>query len=120
MDIEKIREYCLSFPEVTEEFPFDEVNLVFKVAGKIFLILPLDAVPFSVMVKCDPALAIDLRERYEDVVPGYHMNKKYWNTVYLSDRLDDDLIKSWIFHSYKEVIKKMPKYKREQLENLIK
>lgn len=120
MDIERVREYCLSFPDVTEEFPFDEVSLVFKVSGKIFLILPLDAVPMAILVKCDPDLAIELREQYADVVPGYHMNKKYWNMIYLSDRLSNNLIESWIYHSYQEVIKNLPKYKRVRLEGLMK
>ena len=119
MNIEEVREYCLSLPEVTESFPFDQQILTFKVADKIFLFLPLDALPAFVMVKCDPGLAIELRERYAEVQPGYHLNKKYWNSVYLSERLDSELITSWIFHSYQEVIKKLPRYKRKQLEEQI-
>ncbi len=111
MDIEQVREFCLEFSGATEEFPFDEVTLVFKVEGKMFLLLPLDADQPSVMVKCDPDLAVELREKYADVVPGFHMNKKYWNTLYV-DRLDKELVKSWILHSYCEVIKKLPKYKQ--------
>ena len=119
MNIEEVREYCLSLPEVSESFPFDEETLVFKVAGKIFLFLPLDAMPVFFMVKCDPVLAIELRERYAEVQPGYHLNKKYWNSIYLSERLDSELITSWIFHSYREVIKKLPQYKRKPLEEQI-
>ena len=78
MDIETLREYCLTFADVEETFPFDDVSLVFKVKGKMFLLLPLDA-PEWVSMKCDPERAIDLRERYAGVAPAWHFNKKHWN-----------------------------------------
>jgi predicted DNA-binding protein (MmcQ/YjbR family) len=81
MNIEQIREYCLKKKGVSEEFPFDEETLVLKVMGKIFLIAPLQLVPLSVNLKCNPEKAIELREEYESVKPGWHMNKRHWNTV---------------------------------------
>jgi predicted DNA-binding protein (MmcQ/YjbR family) len=81
MNIEQIREYCLKKKGVTEEFPFDEETLVFKVMGKIFILASLDSIPLQFNLKCDPEKAIELREEYEAVQPGYHMNKRHWNTV---------------------------------------
>ncbi|MCP9612745.1 MmcQ/YjbR family DNA-binding protein [Coprobacter tertius] len=115
MDFETLREYCLSFPEVTECFPFDESTLVFKVSGKMFLYTDLEDGEHWFNVKCDPEKAIELREKYSFVIPGFHANKKYWNTVRM-DGVRDDLLQEWIFHSYTEVIKKLPKSKREELE----
>jgi len=99
MNIEDLREYCLSKPDVTESFPFDEDTLVFKVFGKIFVLTSLTP-PFSINVKCDPELAISLREMYSFVIPGYHMNKKHWNTVMIDDTVSDSLLLEWIDHSY--------------------
>ncbi len=79
MNAEEIREFCLSMAETTESFPFDDTTLVFKVAGKIFALLNLEG-ELSINLKCDPELALNLREHYDAVLPGYHMNKKYWNT----------------------------------------
>ncbi len=81
MDLAQFREYCLSKPRATEETPFGPDTLVFKVGGKIFAIAPLDEVPARANLKCDPDLALELRDRYEQVRPGYHMNKKHWNTI---------------------------------------
>jgi predicted DNA-binding protein (MmcQ/YjbR family) len=103
MNIEELRNYCLSKKAVTESFPFDENTLVFKVAGKMFLLTDLvDA--FSMNVKCDPEYAVELRERYSSVLPGYHMNKKYWNTVMIEGSVDDKILKSWIDDSYDLVL----------------
>jgi predicted DNA-binding protein (MmcQ/YjbR family) len=99
MNIEILREYCLSKKDVTESFPFGDDTLVFKRSGKIFLLSNLDGDP-SVNIKCDPALAIELRERYSSVVPGYHMNKKHWNTVMLDGSIPDGEVFKWIDHSY--------------------
>jgi predicted DNA-binding protein (MmcQ/YjbR family) len=99
MDIESLREYCLSMEDVTESFPFDDETLVFKVGGKIFVLLSLEG-ELSINLKCDPALAIELRERYPSVTPGYHMNKKHWNTVIVDGSVPDKEIFSWIDHSY--------------------
>ena len=83
MNIEQIREYCLKKKGVTEEFPFDEETLVFKVMGKIFLLASLDSIPLQFNLKCKPEKAIELREEYEAVRPDYHMNKRHWNTIIL-------------------------------------
>lgn len=110
IDLESIRDHCLKKEgKITEEFPFDEEVLVFKVFNKIFLLTNVNAVPLTVNLKCDPERAIELRERYEDVRPGFHMHKKYWNTVDLSGSLPDRLVYEMIDHSYDEVVKKLPK-----------
>jgi len=99
MNIETIREYCISKKGVTEGFPFGEDTLVFKVNGKIFALANLDG-ELSINLKCDPAFAIELRELYSSVTPGYHMNKKHWNTVILDGSVPDKEIFEWIDHSY--------------------
>jgi len=99
MDIESLREYCISKKGATESFPFGEDTLVFKVTGKIFALVNLDG-DLSINLKCDPTLAIELRERYSSVTSGYHMNKKHWNTVLLDGSVPDKEILSWIDHSY--------------------
>jgi predicted DNA-binding protein (MmcQ/YjbR family) len=99
MDIEILREYCISKNGSAESFPFGDNTLVFKVKEKIFALVNLDG-DLSINLKCDPALAIDLRERYSSVTPGYHMNKKHWNTVLLDGSVPDKEVFSWIDHSY--------------------
>jgi predicted DNA-binding protein (MmcQ/YjbR family) len=111
MDIESIREYCLSKPGAEETLPFGPDVIVFKVAGKIFLLLPLDNEQLSFNVKCDPALAEELREQYHAVQPGYHMNKKHWNTIIVDGSVPVKLLKEWIDHSYMLVIPKSRKKK---------
>ena len=118
MHIEDFRNYCLSKKAVEETFPFDEVTLVFKVMGKVFAITGLEHEEFRVNLKCDPEYAIELREEYEDVQPGWHMNKKHWNTVYFENGLSDDFLRSLIDHSYDMVVKKLKKADREFLNNL--
>jgi predicted DNA-binding protein (MmcQ/YjbR family) len=103
MNIETLREYCISKPDVNEGFPFGEDTLVFKVKGKIFALANLDD-DLSVNLKCDPLFAIELREKYSSVSPGYHMNKKHWNTVLLDGSIPDLEVFSWIDHSYNLVI----------------
>jgi predicted DNA-binding protein (MmcQ/YjbR family) len=105
MDIETLREYCIAKKESTESFPFGEDTLVFKSEGKIFALVNLNG-DLSINLKCDPGLAIDLRERYSSVTPGYHMNKKHWNTVMLNGTVPDKEIFGWIDHSYDLVIGK--------------
>lgn len=100
MDIESIREYCLSKPGAEETLPFGPDVIVYKVSGKIFLLLPLDAEQLSFNVKCDPALAEELREQYPAVRPGYHMNKKHWNTIVVDGSVPGTLLREWIDHSY--------------------
>ncbi len=99
MNAEDIREYCLSKPGATESFPFGDTTLVFKAGQKIFALLRLDY-PLSVNLKCDPEKAIQLRERYPAIKPGYHMNKKHWNTIEMENLWEDTLVKSLIDHSY--------------------
>ncbi len=109
MDIEELRTYILQKPAVTEGFPFGEDTLVFKVDEKIFLLTGLDSAPLKFNVKCDPDKAIELREAYPDsVLPGYHMNKKHWNTVVVDGRLSKKQLKEMIDHSY-ELVKKKKK-----------
>jgi len=105
MDIESLRDYCLSLQDVTESFPFDATTLVFKVKGKMFLLTDLEG-QLTMNVKCDPELAIELREHYSCVKPGYHMNKKYWNSVEIDGTISDKLLIEWINHSYDLVAKK--------------
>jgi predicted DNA-binding protein (MmcQ/YjbR family) len=105
MDIEQLRDYGLSKPGAEECFPFGPDTLVFKVNGKIFLLATLDKQPLQFNVKCDPEKAIELRERYACVVPGYHMNKKLWNTVIVNGTLSTEQLKEFVDHSHQLVIK---------------
>ncbi len=108
MNIEELRDHCLLKPAVTEGFPFGEDTLVFKVAGKIFLITSFqEGDRFN--VKCDPELAVELRERYTEVQPGYHMNKKMWNTVFMNGSLTRKQLLEMVDHSYNMVIMGLPK-----------
>lgn len=118
MDIEFLRSYCMAKPGVTEEFPFDESTLVFKVMGKIFLLLPLDELTLQFNVKCEPSLAIELREQYSCVSPGYHMSKKMWNTIKPDGTVDDRTLLEWIDHSYQEVVKGLTKKLQVALNQL--
>ncbi|MCC2599086.1 MmcQ/YjbR family DNA-binding protein [Sphingobacterium sp. FBM7-1] len=111
MNIEDIREYCLTKQQVSEELPFGPDTLVFKVCGKVFLLVGLDQVEsLSFNVKCDPDVAIELRLNYsETVIPGYHMNKKHWNTVYCNRQLSDERLRTFIDDSYTLVCNSLPK-----------
>ncbi|MFD2863566.1 MmcQ/YjbR family DNA-binding protein [Mucilaginibacter antarcticus] len=108
LNVEELRDYCLAKPVVTEGLPFGEDTLVFKVAGKIFLLIGLEKGD-RFNVKCDPELAIELRERHPEVQPGYHMNKKLWNTVAMDGTLTRKQLLEMIDHSYAEVVKSLPK-----------
>ncbi|MES2427048.1 MAG: MmcQ/YjbR family DNA-binding protein [Bacteroidota bacterium] len=108
MNIEELRDHCLEKPGVTEGFPFGEDTLVFKVAGKIFLLIGLEQGD-RFNVKCDPELAVELRERYTEVQPGYHMNKKMWNTVFMNGTLTRKQLLEMVDHSYEQVVKSLPK-----------
>jgi predicted DNA-binding protein (MmcQ/YjbR family) len=105
MTEEDIRDYCLAKPGATEGFPFGPDFLVFKVKNKVFLLLRLDKHPITFNVKCDPAKAIDLRERYPAVQPGYHMNKKHWNTIIVDGSLTTKQLQSFVDDSYGLVAK---------------
>jgi predicted DNA-binding protein (MmcQ/YjbR family) len=120
MDIESIRKFCLSKPEVTEDFPFGEYTMVFKVSGKIFLLASLDDIPLRINLKCDPEMAVDLRERYESVLPGYHMNKTHWNTVIIDGSVPGTEILNWITDSYLLVINSLRKNERERIYRQLK
>lgn len=106
MNIEEVREYCLLKQNVTEGFPFGETVLVFKVAHKIFALLALDDIPFSINLKCNPEKAIELRVQHASIVPGYHMNKKHWNTVICDGTIPGNLLREMIDDSYSLVVKK--------------
>lgn len=108
MDIVELRDYCISKPNVTEGFPFDEDTLVFKVNGKMFALTNLTG-DLTINLKCDPEKAIELREMYPAVEPGYHMNKQHWNTVRIDGSIPTNLIKEWIDHSYSLVNKRKSK-----------
>jgi predicted DNA-binding protein (MmcQ/YjbR family) len=112
MDLAKFREYCLSKPRTTEGTPFGPDVIVFKVGGKMFALASLDEVPTTANLKCDPDLALELRDRYEQVRPGYHMNKKHWNTVEIEGGIPDAELRKMIDHSYELVVKRLPNAKR--------
>ncbi|NHA07615.1 MmcQ/YjbR family DNA-binding protein [Mucilaginibacter sp. HC2] len=115
MNIEELRDYCLQKPGVTEGFPFGEDTLVFKVSGKLFLLIGLEnGNRFN--VKCEPELAVDLRERYSEVQPGYHMNKKMWNTVYMDGSLTHKQLCEMIDHSYDQVVLGLSKKLQAELK----
>lgn len=114
MNIEYYRQYCLTKKGTTEEFPFDNRTLVFKVGGKMFALTDVESFE-SINLKCDPERAIELREQYSAIIPGYHMNKKHWNTVVLDGSLRDSLICSLIDDSYLLVAGSLPKKDREKL-----
>jgi len=111
MNIEEIRIYCLSKKQTTEGLPFGDDTLVFKVKGKMFALMNLEG-ELRMSLKCDPEEAIRLREKHDAVIPGYHMNKKLWNTVIADGSITDQLIKKWIDDSYKLVVSKLPKKDR--------
>jgi predicted DNA-binding protein (MmcQ/YjbR family) len=115
MNIEELREYCLSKKGVEESLPFGPDALVFKVLGKVFLITILNEHPLQFNVKCEPENAITLREQYPCVLPGYHMNKKHWNTVIVDGSVSDSLLQSWITDSYNLVLNKVPRKQRESI-----
>ena len=115
MDLKEFREYCLKKPGATEGTPFGEGVLVFKVAGKIFALAALDEIPVTVNLKCDPDLALELRDRYEQVRPGYHMNKRHWNTVEIDSGIPEAELRKMIEHSYDSVMRALSKAQRDQL-----
>jgi predicted DNA-binding protein (MmcQ/YjbR family) len=115
MNIEQLRDYCIALPAVTEEFPFGPETLVFKVKGKVFLLCGLDREPLQFNVKCDPDTAVELREQYDAVRPGYHMNKKHWNTVLVNGSLSLQQLRQMIQDSYKLVVQSLPRKEREGL-----
>jgi len=115
MNIESLRDYCLAKPGVAETLPFGPDTLVFKVMDKMFLLIGLDD-PVNFNVKCDPAKAIELREEYAEVQPGYHMSKTHWNTVSMIGRLTETQLKDMIDHSYSLIVASLPKAKQALLK----
>ncbi|HAG15887.1 MAG TPA: MmcQ-like protein [Bacteroidales bacterium] len=118
MNLEEIRTYCLSKAGTTESFPFDEVTLVFKVKNKMFALLSLDE-PHAISLKCNPEKAIELREKYPAILPGYHMNKMHWNTLLTDGSLSPKLVEEQINESYDLIVNSLPKKLKEELKNEI-
>ncbi len=114
MNVEEFRIYCLSKAHVTEEFPFDESTLVFKVMGKMFALTGLEDPEFKVNLKCDPDRSVELRERYESIRPGWHMNKLHWNTVHVDGSFSDQFFLELIDHSYDLIVQSLPKKIRDK------
>jgi predicted DNA-binding protein (MmcQ/YjbR family) len=115
MNIEELRDYCLSLKGATEDFPFDKTTLVFKVVGKIFCITDLES-KFSIALKNDPEKNVELREEFPAVKPGYHLNKLHWNTIEIDGSMSDDLLKNLIDESYDLVVLKLKKDEKQKLK----
>lgn len=105
MNVEELRSYCLSLEQVTEDMPFDDETLVFKIGGKIFCLASLTG-ECTISLKCDPEEALEIRERFTAVTPGFHLNKKHWNTITIDGSISDSMLKVWIRQSYKLVVAK--------------
>ncbi|MFC2187895.1 MmcQ/YjbR family DNA-binding protein [Fulvivirgaceae bacterium LMO-SS25] len=117
MDIEFYRDYCLQKPGVTESFPFDDKVLVFKVMNKMFALADVDLFE-SINLKCDPERAVELRESYPAVQPGYHMNKAHWNTISMDGSLSDQMLCELIDHSYDLIVASLPKKLKQELDEM--
>ncbi|PIF01701.1 MAG: MmcQ-like protein [Maribacter sp.] len=118
MDIEEFRDYCIAKKGITEEFPFDRNTLVFKVMGKMFALVPLERIPSQVNLKCDPERAVSLRGEYDGVIiPGYHMSKVHWNTLFI-ENLPSPLLKDLVDHSYGLVVSKFTKKLKSEFDSL--
>jgi predicted DNA-binding protein (MmcQ/YjbR family) len=118
MHLDELREYCINKKGVEEGFPFGGDTLVFKVMGKIFLLSGIDSQPVQFNAKCDPEKAIELRENYPCVLPGYHMNKQHWNTIICDGLVSDKQLQEWIDDSYNLVASSLTKRLKSELENL--
>ncbi|MEM1325468.1 MAG: MmcQ/YjbR family DNA-binding protein [Bacteroidota bacterium] len=118
MDIETTHEYCTAKKGVTESFPFDNETLVFKVGNKMFALMSLERRPLSLNLKCDPERAIELRAAHDEIQPGFHMNKKHWNTVNFEGNLSPKLLRELIDHSYDLIVASLPKKVQRELEEL--
>jgi predicted DNA-binding protein (MmcQ/YjbR family) len=115
MDFDVLLNFATSLPHVTEHFPFDDTTLVLKIGGKMFALIDIES-PESINLKCNPDRALALRDAFEEIIPGYHMNKKHWNTVGIKGSLKDALIKELILHSYELVKAQLPKRILENLQ----
>ena len=118
MFIDELRDYCLSKKGIEECLPFGPETLVYKVMGKVFLLTGLESEPVQFNAKCEPEKALELRENYSCVIPGYHMNKKHWNTIICDGSVNNKLIKQWIDDSYQLVADSLTKKLREELATL--
>ncbi len=116
MNLEELRTYCLQKKGASIDFPFDDVTMVIKVGGKMFILIAIDSDPLSINLKCDPFIAEGLRERYNAVIPGYHMNKNHWNTVILDNTVPDKIIRDMIDDSYALVFSKLSKKSKELIK----
>lgn len=116
MNLEELRDYCIAKPGVTESFPFDSVTLVFKVGGKMFALVDTEGRPTTLALKCDPERAVQLREEYAAVVPGFHLNKSHWNTITIDGSIRSSTLQEWIDHSYELVRKSLPKAVQNELK----
>jgi predicted DNA-binding protein (MmcQ/YjbR family) len=117
MLLEEIRDYCLAKKGVIEDLPFGESTLVFKIGGKIFALVSMDSIPLSFNLKCDPEKAVELREMYTSVQPGYHMNKKHWNTILADGSVSRQVLHQWIDHSYDLVVASLSKAQKQVLQD---
>ncbi len=118
MNVEDIRLYCLNKPGVTESFPFDEDTLVFKVMGKMYALLSLEAPEVRINLKCEPEKAIELRDQYSGVLPGYHMSKVHWNTCVADGSFTEAELCAWIDDSYNLIVAKLPTKLKDELNRL--
>ena len=118
MNLNQFRDYCLSKKGVTEDFPFDETTIVFRVGVKIFAISDVEQLPFTFNLKCDPEKAVELREKYSCITPGWHMNKKHWNTIEPDSSISLKLLKELIDHSYELVLSSLKKSEKEKFLKL--
>ncbi len=118
-DLESLRQLMLDFPETTEETPFGPEVLVYKVAGKMFATLSPEEIPVRMNLKCDPDRALELRDRHESILPGYHMNKRHWNTLVLDGSLPDSLVGDLIRHSFERVLAGHGRATRERIEKVL-
>jgi predicted DNA-binding protein (MmcQ/YjbR family) len=115
MDATELRRWCLAHPGAIEDFPFGPEHSVFKVAGKMFALSALDRAPLEVSVKCEPELAVELRNSYRAIRPGYHLNKRHWNTITLDGSLPDQLVRDLVEDSYDLIVSALPKRVRQEL-----
>lgn len=117
MERERLRTYCLDKPASAEDFPFGDGVAVYKVAGKVFALLPVASTPPRISLKCDPVLAELLRETYPTITPGYHLNKKHWNSIEVDASIPEDELLEMIDHSYDQVVKGLTRKERERLNS---
>ncbi len=116
MNVEELRNYCLSLKCSTEEFPFDDVNMVLKVKGKMFALIPLDNPETQISLKCEPERAIQLREEFEAISPAWHFNKKHWNTVKIDPSISQKFLCELINHSYDLVVAGLARKLKEEMD----